>query len=198
MPRYTVKKPALRFFASKFRFAPWIVSNFARHATYVEEFSYGASLLLFKTPCALEVINNVNGDVWNFFQVLRERRDELVAALEMTPYSRTEFLRAWLPTDDPLESARRLYVRSWQGRTPASTTSAKPTAWRYQKTGRPRGAGMVEDWNHLDHLLVMADRLKRVEIECDDWGSVFARYDSPEALHYIDPPCVRKARAQSW
>lgn len=198
MPRGQADRPALRFFASKARCALWVVSNFTRHTTYVEEFGYGGSLLLAKRPARFEVFNNVNDDVGNFFSVLRDRRDELVAALRMTPYARNEFRAAWLPADEPLERARRLYVRSWQGHSAAATMAASPTAWRCPRPARGTSAGAVEEWNHLDHLLLLAERLKRVAVECDDWEAVFQRYDSTDTLHFIDPPCVRLARGRSW
>jgi DNA adenine methylase len=88
--------------------APWIIGHFPVHGCYVEPFCGAASVFLRKTPAEFEVINDLDGDVVNFFRVLRERTDEFIEAIENTPYSREEYRLAWLPVDDALERARRL------------------------------------------------------------------------------------------
>lgn len=112
----TVKRPALRYHGGKFRIAQWIINQFPEHLCYVEPFGGGGSVLLRKSPAKIEVYNDLNGGVVNFFRVLRERPADLIAAIELTPYSRKEFIQAQEPCDDPLERARRFYVWSWQGR----------------------------------------------------------------------------------
>ena len=45
-----------------------------------------------KPPSRFEYYNDSDGEVVNFFQVLRERSEDLVRALELTPFSRAELL----------------------------------------------------------------------------------------------------------
>lgn len=88
----TVKRPALRYHGGKFRIAQWIINQFPEHLCYVEPFGGGGSVLLRKSPAKIEVYNDLNGGVVNFFRVLRERPADLIAAIELTPYSRKEFI----------------------------------------------------------------------------------------------------------
>jgi hypothetical protein len=102
----TVSRPALRYFGSKWRLAPWIIEHFAPHDVYVEPFAGGAGVLLRKPPSALEVYNDLDGEVVNFFNVLRNETDELIRRLDLTPFAREAWENAYEPTEDPIEEAR--------------------------------------------------------------------------------------------
>lgn len=182
-----IKRPPVRYFGGKWRIAPKIIAKFPPHMTYVEPFAGGASLLFRKVASQFECINDANHDVVNFFQVLRDREAELVRAIDLTPFSREELRLAHnLPTtDDPLEAARRFYVRSRQSF--GSGEGRYSTGWRYQRNDR-RGSSCVDEWNTLDQLHHAARRLKTVQLECDDALSIIQRWDTPDTLFYVDPP----------
>lgn len=109
-------RPALRYFGGKWRLAPWIISHFPEHTCYVEPFAGGASVLLRKPESKVEVLNDLDGEVVNFWRVLREQTEAFIRAVELTPFSREEASLAYQVADDPLERARRLFIRSWQQR----------------------------------------------------------------------------------
>jgi len=90
-----ITRPALRYHGGKWKIAKWIIEHFPEHVCYCEPFGGGASVLLRKAPSRIEVYNDINTLVVNFFRVLRERPAELMAAIELTPYSREEFLGTW-------------------------------------------------------------------------------------------------------
>lgn len=193
-------RPALRLQASRSRLAHWIVSHMAGHDAYVEEFFSDASVLMVKRRSRLEVLANAGGEVDNFFEVLRDRAEELIEAIRLTPYSRAEFERAWAAPAGPeprasLERARRLYVRSWQGHSPAAVTSDRPTAWKRDRAGSRRQP-VVDEWDDVDHLWEVARRLKQAHIESCGWREVFERYDAPGTLHFIDLPTAGKRAAR--
>jgi len=189
-------RPALRYFGGKFRLAPWIISHFPYHVCYVEPFCGAASVFLLKAPAEFEVINDIDGNVVNFFRVLRERKEEFIAAILMTPYSREEFDLAWYPATDPLERARRYYIRSWQGWGGKGTVEQHP-GWRYQHSNN-RGKSVIKDWNATEHLHAITARLKRVMIENDDVLNVIKRYDTPNTLFLLDPPYLPDTRSARW
>ena len=197
MPK--IKRPALRYHGGKWRLAPWIISNFPDHTCYVEPFGGGASVLLRKPPSAIEVYNDLSKDVVNFFRVLREQPSDLIAAINLTPYSREEFLQSQEinpgPGDDNLEKARRFFVWSWQGRGRAGVR--EPGGWRFMSRNT-RYHTPVDDWNNNDHLWAVVSRLKRVHIESDDALKVIKRFDTPETLFYVDPPYVQETRCFRW
>lgn len=188
-------RPALRYHGGKWRLAPFIISHIPPHVCYVEPFGGAASVLLRKTPSYLEVYNDLNGDVVNFFKMLRERMSDLITAIDRTPYSRSEFLQAQDPCTDELERARRFCIWSWQGRGRAGTK--EPGGWRFMSR-RKRSRTHVYDWNNNQHLWTVARRLKEVQIENRDALAVIERYDEPTTLFYIDPPYIQDSRGKQW
>lgn len=85
------------------------------HRIYVEPFGGGASLLFAKKPSPVEVYNDLDSGLVNFFRVLRDPKkfERLHKLVSLTPYSREEydFCRAtWETCDDDVERAYRWYV----------------------------------------------------------------------------------------
>lgn len=183
-----IDRPALRYPGGKFLLAPTILKFFPQHDCYVEPFGGGASILLQKHPSPVEVYNDLDRQVVTFFKVLRERSEELIRAIELTPYSRYEQKISIEPSDDELESARRLYVRLWQG---YGGTIGKDNGWRFVKRA---GHKVAENFDSVNHLFAIAKRLKRVQLECDTAENVLLRYDTPETLFLIDPPYLHETR----
>ena len=128
-----VTRPALRWFGGKWQLGPWIVQHLPPHDAYCEPYGGAASVLLRKPPAKLETWNDLHGRLVNFFTVLRARPDELVRALELTPYARAEYDAARASADDPLEDARRFYVLSCQCRGGAGGNMelGRARGWRY-------------------------------------------------------------------
>lgn len=189
-----IVNPPVRYFGGKFRIAEWIIEQFPTHTTYVEPFAGGASVLFRKQPSKIEVLNDLNGEVVNFFDVLRTRPDELIRVIELTPYSREEHRRAHEVTGDELERARRFYVRSRQSY--GSGEGEYNTGWRFQANDK-RGTTNVEEWNKTDALWQAATRLKAVQIECDNALNTIKRFDGPNTLFYVDPPYLPETRSTS-
>lgn len=187
-----VRRPVLRYPGSKFKIGGWIVDQFSAHQIYVEPFSGGAAVFFRKTPSSVEVLNDLNGDVINFFSVLRSRAEELIRSIQLTPYSRQEYKNSFEPSDEPIEKARRFYVRLWQG---FGGSLFEDTSWRYQ-TNSKRGTSFVDvDWNETDHLWQAAKRLKMAQIENDDAFRVIQRFDTDGTLFYVDPPYLPATRS---
>lgn len=187
-----VTRPALRYFGGKWALAPWIVPLLPPHTTYVEPFCGAASILLRKEASTVEVLNDRAAEVVNFFRILREQPDALIGTLELTPYAEDEFQAAEEPCDDPLERARRFFVRSWQGFGGASTNAnfrgLRRCAYR-DIAGQCAGA--------VDNLTNVAARLRGVTIENVDWFVAVAKYDRRGTLFYVDPPYLMRTRSET-
>lgn len=188
-----ITRPALRYFGGKFRIAPWIISHFPPHTCYCEPYGGAASVLLVKQPSQFEFYNDIDGEIVNFFRVLRNRGDELIRQIELTPYSREEQETAHIPTGDELERARQFYVRSWQ--TIVGADQRYRSGWRllYQSS---KNVDVVGDWNNTSHLSAIIWRLKQVQIENRSALELIQRVDTPETLFFLDPPYVKSTRSK--
>ena len=175
-----------------------IVPYFPPHHIYVEPFGGAASVLLNKEPSPVEVYNDIDGNLVTIFRVLRDHPDELRRALELTPYSREEYVRCLGPLDglDDVEKARRLIVRYRQTFGGKGQT-ATPGRWSYAVAASSRGmAGRVSGWlSTIDAVLpAVVERFRRVQIENLPWQEIIRRYDTPETLFYCDPPYLLSTR----
>jgi len=167
-----------------------VISHFPKHVCYVEPFCGGASVLFKKEASSVEVLNDLNQEVVNFFDVLRDDSERLIRAIELTPYSRYERERAMIIADSPLERARRFYIRAKQSY--SAGEAIKPRGWRFE-INRTHGT-LIDEWNKVNHLGPATKRLKHVMLECDDSLSVIQRWDSDVTLFYNDPPYVTDVR----
>lgn len=185
-------KPPFAYYGGKGRLASWIVGLFPAHRVYVEPFAGSAAVLFAKAQSRHEIINDVDGDVVNFFRVLRTQPDDLVAMCRLTPYSRDEYSEcADLedPAIDALERARRWWVRSSQS---FGQVHKVNTGW---STSIERGSNNARSvWNRLDRFAAAAERLGPVVVENRDALEVVERYDAPDGVIYCDPPYLGATR----
>lgn len=196
--------PPLRWYGGKYYLAAKIVAVIARvpHQTYVEPYGGAASVLLNKEPSPVDVWNDVDGRLVNFFRVLRDpaSRGKLLEALSLTPFARGEFAECCQnpEDDDPIESARRFFVLCQQS---MSSTGAKEriTSGMWAKSVGVSRRGMSQNasrwWGNIEGLSAVAEKFARVQIESMDAMSLFSQYDRANVLFYLDPPYVVSSRA---
>jgi DNA adenine methylase len=189
-------RPALRWYGGKWRIAPWVIAHLPAHDAYCEPYGGAASVLLRKPPAKIETWNDLHGRLVNFFRVLRDQPQDLIRLIELTPYARQEYEAARAPADNPLEDARRFYVLAIQGRV-GGAGGLWNHGWRYQRDQTSRVGSEPDEFAATDHLYAIAGRLKHVQIEHGDALDVLARFDTPNTLHYVDPPYVQAARSDT-
>lgn len=178
------------YFGGKGNMADMIVSLLPEHRIYSEAFSGGANVLIRKAPSVREVLNDLNGEVINFFLQLRDNPRRLIRAINLTPFSRKENIASWnYDGEDPVEMARLFYVRSCQSFGGGGLNHQ--SGWRFGVHSR---SSAITQWNKTSHLWEVARRLKNVQIECDDALKVAKRCDSPDTVHYWDPPYAHESR----
>lgn len=188
-----IRRPLLRYHGGKWRLAPWVIEHLPPHHTYTECFGGAASVLLRKPRTYAEIYNDLDGEVVNVFRMARERGDELRRALELTPFSRVEFDLSYQAAVDPLEQARRMIVRSFQGFGSAAVCGEVSG---FRSTSSRSGTTPAMDWrNFPDALAGIVERLQGVVIENRDAKTVIAHHDRPTTLHYVDPPYVHSTRS---
>lgn len=164
---------------------------------YCEPFGGSAAVLLNREPSPVETYNDIDGEVTNFFRVLRDEPELLIRAIGLTPFSREEFAIACEvdPCLEPLERARRFYVRARQVRTGLAQSATLGRWANCKNTSRSGMAGAVSRWlGAVEDLPEIALRILRVQIENRPAIEVIRLYDSPNTLFYCDPPYVHQAR----
>jgi DNA adenine methylase len=192
----SVTRPTLRYHGGKWMLAPWILGFFPDHRVYTEAFGGAASLLMRKPRARLvEVYNDLDAEVVGLFSVLRdpEQAARLAVLVQRTPYAREEFALSYEPSDDPVEQARRTMVRAFQGFGSDSASGAKSG---FRANGNRQSSHPAKDWTNLPPMIAaFCERLAGVVIENRPALEVIEQQDSPETLHYCDPPYVHETRS---
>lgn len=193
-------KPPFPYYGGKQMLAERIISLLPEHQHYVEPYAGSLAVLLAKPRVPFETVNDLDGDLVNFWQVLRDRPDDLERVCRLTPHARAEHVSALdavgTPVDDPLERARRTWVLLTQGQ---SGGTVRRTGWRYF-------AGTSGSTFSMSHYLEAycnrfgpaVARLHGVSLECRPALEVIDTYGKhPDVLLLVDPPyvhCTRKGR----
>jgi DNA adenine methylase len=188
-----ITSPILRYHGGKFRMASWIMDYFPDHRCYVEPYGGAANVLIQKPPSYSEVYNDLDDELYNFFQVLRdeELRAQLIELSLLTPYSRRDFELAWEESTDSLERARRLLIRSHMGFSSAGATAK--TGFR-SDTSRDSSTAQHIWARYPDVISQLGSRFSGVLIEHAHACKVMKAHDAPTTLHYVDPPYLHECR----
>jgi DNA adenine methylase len=194
---------AFGWYGGKFSHLDWLLPLLPECVHYCEPFGGSAAVLLNREPSPVETYNDIDGEVVNFFNVLRSGKEELIYAIGMTPFSRQEFQIAIKSNGNgkdlsDIERARRFFVRARQVRTGLAQTASVGRWANCLATSRAGMAGAVSRWlGSVEGLEYIATRLLRVQIENDNALDVIRRYDSKDTLFYCDPPYPHESRGDS-
>ncbi len=188
------------WYGGKYSHLDWLLPLLPKCHHYCEPFAGSGAVLLNRAPSPIETYNDLDGEVCNFFRVLREQREKLTEVIGLTPFSREEFAIACHldPTRSDLERARRFYVRARQVRTGLAQTASLGRWANCKDTSRAGMSGVVSRWlGGVEALPEIGERLVRVQIENRPAIDVIELYDSKETLFYCDPPYVHNTRGDS-
>src|SRR6266404_6601672 len=173
----------LPYVGGKNRLANQIISLIPDHIAYVEPFAGGAQVLFHKLPSNVEVLNDLNFDVVNFFRVCQWHYAELVRYLRFCLASR---------------KLHELHVKS----DPATLTDVQRAGRFYYLQKNSFGGlilkqkfhyGVIQPSNYnperIPEIIEQTHRrLARVQIESLPYEQILHRYDRPTTLFYLDPP----------
>jgi DNA adenine methylase len=195
------RKIAFGWYGGKFSHLNWLLPLLPYTHHYCEPFAGSAAVLLNREPSPVETYNDIDGEVANFFRVLRDQPEELIRAIGLTPFSRREFAVAVSrPEDDlsDLERARRFFICARQVRTGLAQTASIGRWANCKGTSRAGMAGAVSRWlGSVEGLPEIALRLVRVQIENRPALEVIKLYDGKETLFYCDPPYPHETRGDT-
>lgn len=177
------QKSPLGYLGGKSRLAAKIIERIPPHTCYVEPFCGGAWVYFTKAPSKIEVLNDLDGELVNFWRVIRSHLPEFLRCLEYSIVSREEFHRdkeqePRLLTD--VQRAVRYYRLQRMGYGGKTTGRTFGTSCVRPSSFNPTAAKAVLQETH--------QRLSRTFIEKLDACECIRRYDSPGTFYYIDPP----------
>ena len=183
-------KSVLKYPGAKNRLAPWICEYIPKHDVYLEPFAGSLAVLFNKQRSHIETVNDIDGEIVNFFRILRDRSGELERTIEFTPFSRSEYKAAYEKSEDELERARRFAVKCWMG---FGCGNLYQNGFKSgQQTNSPNPA---RAWSELPETLKMAtERLMGVQIENLPAVELIKRYDTEDVFIYADPPYLHGTR----
>ena len=203
-PIQRINKPkkliAFGWYGGKFSHLDWLLPQLPNCIHYCEPFAGSGAVLLNKMPSPVETYNDIDGEVVNFFKVLREEKDVLIEQIALTPFSREEFGVACELNPDltNLERARRFYIRARQVRTGLAQTATIGRWANCKNTSRAGMSGVISRWlGGVEQLEYIAERFLRVQIENRPAIDVIKLYDSKDTLFYCDPPYIHETRGDT-
>jgi len=173
----------LPYVGGKTRLAREIIALFPKHTTYVEVFGGGGQVLFRKPPSDVEVYNDIDGDLVNFFRVCQWHHEELVRCLRFSLISRAwhKIYKSTPPESltDVQRAARFFYLQknSFGG-------LIRTQQFHYGVTHPPNF-----NPKRIPEILDSAHRrLQGVQIESLPYEQLLAKYDRETTLFYLDPP----------
>ncbi len=177
----------LSYIGGKRALAKRVIAMFPPHTTYVEAFAGGAQVFFHKPPSKVEVLNDLDGKIVNFFRVCQLHHEELLRYSRYALVSREWYDRLQATDPETLtdvqRAARYMYLLK---NSFASRVCHQNYGWNVVQ---PPGFNL----ERLPQLIHNAHkRLERVQIECLPYEEVLRRYDRPTTLFYLDPPYFRR------
>ncbi len=165
-----------------------IIRRLPEHTCYVEVFGGAGWVLFGKEPSKVEVYNDIDGDLVNFFRVVKNCHRAFIQALDWILVSRRLF-RDFVNTDpadlDEIQRAVRFFYII---KTAFGGKWSSPV-FGYAKTGKPTlNLDAV-----YETISAVHNRLRHVYIEEGTFEDTIRRYDGPETVFYLDPPYYETA-----
>lgn len=189
MKEDTIKyKTPLVYYGGKQRIADWICSMIPKHRIYCEPFFGGGAVFFTKAPSFLEVINDKNECLVNFYLQIQNNFEELAAKINTTLYSESMYLRAKLIYDGKIQvNDLDKAVATWIVFTQSRMGGAK-AGWKYDNGTDGSHCGIVELHNRQNFCPWIQKRLSKVQICCRDALKVIRNRDTADTFFYLDPP----------
>ena len=208
-----IKHALVRYRGSKWELALEIVPLLVPHRVFVEPYFGSGAIFLTKDKSKHEVINDINDEIVNLFEVVRTRPEELVRGVSLTPTAETEVRlagetlgdgKAYL---DPVERARRFLVVSHQ----AHLRLVGPPS--YSVDTSPTARSLAARWKNIPpKIWPVFERLRDADLrntgnpeEDGDGDAGVQKKDAitivkenayPDCVIYADPPYVAEKRSK--
>ncbi len=179
-------KTPITYYGGKQQLLGTILPLIPKHDLYCEPFCGGAAVFWAKDPSPVEVINDINSEVTNFYRVIQTKFDQLFDMVQATLHSRKSHRDADVIYSNPhlfneVDRAWAFWVQCNQ-----SFTSKIGGGWAYARQSNSCEKKTFNSKGRFKELY--QERLKFVQVDCNPALKVIASRDMAGAFFYVDPP----------
>lgn len=179
-------KPPLTYYGGKQKLSELILKLIPKHFLYCEPFFGGGAVFFAKEPSMVEVINDTNGELINFYKVIKNQFPKLQKEIKASLHSRLLHQSANIILKHPelfdeIKRAWAVWVSANQ-----SMGSIMGNTWRLRLKENSSATRIF--YKREAFTETYAKRLEKTQIECRDAISVISSMDCPDAFFYCDPP----------
>ncbi|MBN8852206.1 MAG: DNA adenine methylase [Sphingobacteriales bacterium] len=180
-------RPPLTYYGGKQRLAGEIVSRIpADHICYGSVFAGGAAEFFAKGPSEIEILNDTNKEIMNFYQIVKAKFLDLEKMINISLHSRSMHQDAAVIYNNPhlfsdIKRAWAVWILATQ-----SFSSMLDGTWGYDKK-RNQTTKKV-DSKKVSFTEEYAIRLQNVQLECADALYIIQSRDTKDSFFYCDPP----------
>jgi DNA adenine methylase len=180
-----VKTP-ITYYGGKQKLLSTIISKIPEHELYCEPFVGGAAVFFGKPQSAVEVINDTNKELINFYRVCKEKFLDLQTLVRITLHSRHAHSDARVINANPhlftdVQRAWAIWVLSSQ-----SFSAKLDGPWGYDRAKRTTSVKIRNKRESFTEEI--ATRLQDTQLECADALYVIKSRDCEKSFFYCDPP----------
>lgn len=178
-------KSPIKWVGGKSKLVDKLIPLIPKHKCYVEVFGGAGWMLFAKEPSTVEVLNDLDSNLMNFWSVIKNAPDQFIRSFNYTLVSRETFdnyKRKYKQNDfeNNIEKAHVFYYLVNAG---FASDMKNPV---FGTKCQSRNGLRVEE---VDTIIPEAyKRLQRVTIENKSFEGLFSIYDSPDTFFYLDSP----------
>jgi len=176
----------ITYYGGKQKMIVHILPMIPSHQAYVEPFCGGAAIFFSKEASQVEILNDTNSELINFYRVVQNDFSSLEKEIRISLHSRRLHKDAKVIYDNPhmfseMKRAWAVWVLATQG-----FCSMLDGSWGYDVQKGTTSRKIANKRNSFSEEFAI--RLQNVQIECTDALRIITSRDRPETFFYCDPP----------
>lgn len=180
-------KTPLVYYGGKQTMLKYILPLIPEHSIYTEAYAGGCAVLFAKERCKVEVINDLNGELINFYRICQLQPEALEREIKTSLHARELHEHALHIYRHPVffNPVQRAWAAWYSLKT--SFSAQIGCGFSYDRHGK-KPAALQTAVTGFDDTII--ERVKQVTIEQNEATKIIRTYDTPETFHFIDPPYV--------
>ena len=178
----------ITYYGGKQRMAAKITGMMPQHKIYCEPFFGGGAVFFHKPKAGLEVINDTNNDLINFYQCVQNRFPELKTLIRQTLHSESMYLHAKDIWNNRVEAAEVEKAWAIWLITNGSFAGSMHGGWKWCNGRAGSHTAIMIERKRNEFAELLHQRLSNVQISCRDALRVIKERDTEDTLFYLDPP----------